>query len=81
MVSQKKVGDLTETGLDLATKYQTSNLYARPKYIPHRPLNSVSVGGPYIFKIGGPNTTDLIKLDSLRLMVKFKVVNKKTSQT
>ena len=73
----EKIGDLTKTGFNLTTKYQPSKLYARPKYIPHRPLNAVSGGGPYRFKIGGPNSTDLIKLDLLRLMVKFKVVNKK----
>ena len=70
----EKLGDDSQSGLDILTKYHEANLYSRAKYIPIRPLQALSDEGPYQFMIGSRTASDVVMLKSLRLTVKFKVV-------
>ena len=70
----EKLGNSSQSGLDLLTKSQESDLFERCKYTPIRPINPVINEGPYQFTVGGYNLPDLVMLKSLRLSVKFKVV-------
>ena len=71
-----KIGDTGQTGLDLLSKYQKSNMYTRAKIVTIWPINPVSNEGPYQFTLGGYNSNDLIILKSVRMTVKFRVLKK-----
>ena len=71
-----KIGDVGQTGLDLLSKDQKSNLYTRAKILTIQPINPVSNEGSYQFTLGGYNSNDLIILKSVRMAVKFRVLKK-----
>ena len=73
-IFSEKLAAETESGLDLLTKYRESSLYTRAKYIPIKPLHALTDQGPYQFMIGGRNSSDIVMLRSLRLSIKFKVL-------
>ncbi len=61
------------SGLGMFSKQPALNLFARSKYIIHKPLQALSATGPYSFEIGSRTCKDLIPLKSLRLNLKVKI--------
>ena len=70
----EKIGDASQTGLDLISKFKENKYYNRGKVPTIHTINPITEEGPYQFIIGGYNCPDLVMLNTLRLTVKFKVV-------